>query len=52
MVDRDSAGNPGDGLSYVTGMSEDGRFVLFTSDAGHVAVDENGVNDQYRRGPL
>ena len=52
MVDRDSAGNVGDGLSYVTGMSGDGRLVLFTSEAGHVAADENGVDDQYRRGPL
>jgi hypothetical protein len=52
MVDRDSSGDPGDGLSYVIGMSGDGRMVLFASEAGHAQVDENDVNDVYRRGSL
>jgi TolB protein len=50
MVDRDNSGAPGDGESYVTGISN--RFVLFSTDSALAGNDANGVDDVYRRGPL
>jgi hypothetical protein len=52
MVDRESNGDPGDQPSFSTGLSEDGRFVLFVSGSELVGADDNGVDDVYRRGPL
>ena len=53
MVDRSSAGDPGNGDGYVIGMSADGRFVLISSTSTElVGNDDNGVEDIFRRGPL
>ena len=52
MVDRDSNGVPGDGVSWVCGMSADGRFVMLSSESTLVVNDENNVADIFRRGPL
>ena len=53
MVDRSSAGDPGNGDGYVIGISADGRFVLISSTSTElVGNDDNGVEDIFRRGPL
>ncbi|MDQ4095521.1 MAG: hypothetical protein M3174_04850 [Actinomycetota bacterium] len=52
MLDRSSSGAPGDGLSYVTGVSGNGRFVLISTESALVGTDDNDVSDIYRRGPL
>ncbi|MEG3927831.1 calcium-binding protein [Microcoleus sp. D3_18a_C4] len=49
-VSVDSAGNPGNGESYVPSISGDGRFVVFASDAANlVAGDTNGSRDIFVR---
>ena len=49
LVSVDSAGNPGAADSFVPAMSDDGRFVVFTSNAALVPADTNGVEDVYLR---
>ncbi|MEG4534044.1 calcium-binding protein [Microcoleus sp. D2_18a_D3] len=49
-VSVDSAGNPGNGESYVPSISGDGRFVVFASDAANlVPGDTNGSRDIFVR---
>ena len=49
LVSVDSAGNPGFADSFVPAISDDGRFIVFTSNAALVAADANGVEDVYLR---
>ncbi|MEG4277568.1 calcium-binding protein [Microcoleus sp. MON1_C1] len=49
-VSVDSAGNPGNGESYLPSISGDGRFVAFASDAANlVPGDTNGSRDVFVR---
>jgi len=49
-VSVDSAGNPGNGDSYVPSISGDGRFVTFASDAANLLPgDTNGSRDVFVR---
>jgi hypothetical protein len=50
LVSKGPDGTPGDGSSFVVGLSEDGRFVALASDATNLlgpGQDTNGVRDVY-----
>ncbi|GIU84059.1 MAG: hypothetical protein KatS3mg008_0834 [Acidimicrobiales bacterium] len=50
LVSRDSAGGPANGGSYDPAISDDGRFVVFESDASDlVSGDTNGARDVFIR---
>ena len=49
-ISVDSAGNQGNGNSFVSSISADGRFVVFSSDASNlVPGDTNGSSDIFLR---
>ena len=53
IVSRTAGGSESNGLSFSATISDDGRFVVFSSDATNlVADDTNGVSDVFVRGPL
>ena len=48
LVSASPEGVPGDGDSYTGGVSADGRFVAFSSEAANLVVgDSNGVSDVF-----
>jgi len=47
LVSKDPAGQPGDGKSHRPRISDDGRFVVFTSGAALVPEDTDDCNDVY-----
>lgn len=48
LVSRSSSGAQANGASFVDGLSTDGRFVVFESDASNlVALDTNGRRDVF-----
>lgn len=50
LVSKDSSGNLANGASNEASISDDGRFVCFSSDATNlVSGDSNGVSDVFRR---
>lgn len=49
LVSVDSAGDPGFADSIVPAISDDGRFIAFTTNAALVAADTNGAGDVYLR---
>jgi len=52
-ISTDSSGNQGNNRSYNGGISADGRFVAFNSDATNlVAGDTNGVRDAFIKDTL
>ncbi len=53
IMSRTAGGSESNGLSFSATISDDGRFVVFSSDATNlVADDTNGVSDVFVRGPL
>jgi Tol biopolymer transport system component len=47
-VSVDAAGDPGNGFSFNSGMSAEGRFVVFASDAPNLTPgDTNGMRDVF-----
>ncbi|GAA2613469.1 PD40 domain-containing protein [Dactylosporangium fulvum] len=49
LVDADRAGRPGDGNAWDGRVSDDGRYVAFTSDADNLAGDSGGHSHVYVR---
>lgn len=49
LVSLDGVGNPRAADSFVPAISDDGRFIVFTSNAALVAADTNGIADVYLR---
>lgn len=53
IVSRTAGGSESNGLSYSASISDDGRFVVFSSSATNlISSDSNGVDDVFIRGPL
>jgi Tol biopolymer transport system component len=53
IISRTAGGSESNGLSFSATISDDGRFVVFSSDATNlIADDTNGVSDVFVRGPL
>jgi hypothetical protein len=53
ILSRTAGGSESNGLSFSASISDDGRFVVFSSDATNlVADDTNNVSDVFVRGPL
>lgn len=53
IMSRTAGGSESNGLSFSAAISDDGRFVVFSSDATNLVANEtNGVSDVFVRGPL
>ena len=53
IMSRTAGGSESNGLSFSATISDDGRFVVFSSDATNlVADDTNDASDVFVRGPL
>jgi hypothetical protein len=53
IISRTAGGSESNGLSFSATISDDGRFVVFSSDATNlISDDSNGVSDVFVRGPL